>query len=251
MGAQVSRLPTGMVTFVFTDIEGSTRLWELHAHVMPDVVARHDAIIGGAISDHDGVVFRTAGDSFCAAFGSAPAALRATLIAQRVLASEIWSALGLPDGEVLRVRFALHSSEVTLHGGDYSGPPLNRVARLLAAAHGGQTLLSFATAELVREQLLDDMVLHELGEYHLRDLVQPERIYQLVTPDLPSTFPPLRIAGSQSSSIDSQATPPTIWRQDKLPDMPGIDYDAVLARDRQLGRRRRTRKKPPESDELF
>ena len=245
----MGNLPTGMVTFVFTDIEGSTRLWELHSHVMPTVLARHDAIIGGAINTHDGVVFRTAGDSFCAAFASAWAAFIATLVVQQALTAEPWREHGLPPGESLRVRIALHTGQVVLRDGNYSGPPLNRVARLLAAGHGGQTLLSLATTELVRGQLLADMVLHNLGEYHLRDLVQPEQIYQLVAPGLPTDFPPLRVHGNQADSPNNAEQQPML-HQAKLPDLPGIDYDAVLARDRQLNRRR-SRKKPLESEELF
>ncbi|MFL5802289.1 MAG: adenylate/guanylate cyclase domain-containing protein [Roseiflexaceae bacterium] len=258
----MAELPTGIVTFVFTDIEGSTRLWEQRSQAMPTALARHDAIVRGAIENHDGVVFRTGGDAFYAAFGCAPAALAAALAAQLALAAEPWSALGLPDGELLRVRMALHTSEVVLRDGDYIGPPLNRIARLLIAGHGGQTLLSLATAELVRAQLPDGAALRDLGEHRLRDLAQPEQIYQLDAPGLLDDFPPLRTHGKQGDARNIlQSQPPAgedqsaaeqpAWQQVKLPDMPGIDYDAVFERDRQQNRRRSGRKKKTESGGLL
>jgi class 3 adenylate cyclase len=253
----VARLPTGIVTFVFTDIEGSTRLWEQCSQVMPAVLARHDALLRGAIEANDGVVFRTGGDAFCAAFGSAVEALIATLQIQHALNAEPWGELGLPQGELLRVRVALHTSQIELRDGDYIGPPLNRIARLLAAGHGGQTLISLATAELVRDQLPDGVALRDMGEHHLRDLVEPEQIYQLIAPGLPADFLPLRLQGSHADSQHSRSPQQLAeeeqpaWQQVKLPDMPGIDYDAVLERDRQLDRRRRSRKKPTEDGGLF
>jgi class 3 adenylate cyclase len=259
----LAELPTGIVTFVFTDIEGSTRLWEQRSLVMPAALARHDAIVRGAIEAHGGVVFRTGGDAFYAAFGSAAAALAAALATQLALAAEPWGAFGLPDGELLRVRMALHTSQVTLRDDDYIGPPLNRVARLLTAGHGGQTLFSLATAELVRDQLPDGAALRDLGEHRLRDLVQPERIYQLVASGLADEFPPLRAYGVQMETghilqsqlpfgEDQSAAEQPDWQQVKLPDMPGVDYDAVLERDRQLNRRRRgQKKKKTESGGLF
>jgi class 3 adenylate cyclase len=258
----LAELPTGIVTFFFTDIEGSTRLWEQWSQTMPAALARHDAIVRGAIETHDGVVFRTGGDAFYAAFGCASAALAAALAAQLALAAEPWSEIGLPDGELLRVRMALHTSQVVLRDGDYGGPPLNRIARLLVAGHGGQTLLSLATAELVCGQLPPGTTLRDLGEHALRDLVQPEQIYQLVAPGLPGDFPPLRTHGKQADARhilesqqpdgeDQSTAEQPAWQQVKLPDMPGIDYDAVFERDRQLNRRRSSRKKKTESGGLF
>ncbi len=157
---------------------------------------------------------------------------------------------------------ALHTSEVVLRDGDYIGPPLNRIARLLIAGHGGQTLLSLATAELVRAQLPDGAALRDLGEHRLRDLAQPEQIYQLDAPGLPDDFPPLRTHGKQGDARNIlQSQPPAgedqsaaeqpAWQQVKLPDMPGIDYDAVFERDRQQNRRRSSRKKKTESGGLL
>src|SRR5690349_5670915 len=124
-------LPTGTVTFLFTDIEGSTHLWEEHLASMRLALARHDALLRVAIERHAGVVFKTVGDAFCAAFAMAPNAIEAALDAQRSLAA---GTTDLP----LRVRMALHTGTVEQREGDYFGPPLNRVARLLSAGHGGQ-----------------------------------------------------------------------------------------------------------------
>jgi class 3 adenylate cyclase len=140
--------PTGTVTFLFTDIEGSTRLWERNPEAMQASLSRHDETLRGAIEKHDGHVFKTVGDAFCAAFSTATDALEAALLAQRTLYSEPWK-----EGRAIRVSMALHTGAVEERGGDYFGPPVNRVARLLSAGHGGQTLLSFATQELVRDGL--------------------------------------------------------------------------------------------------
>jgi class 3 adenylate cyclase len=245
----VTESPTGVVTFVFTDIESSTRLWELYPQAMRAALACHDSILRLAIEAHGGIIFGTAGDAFYAAFSDARPALAAALAAQRALCTEAWEEIG-----ALRVRIALHTGAAELRDGDYFGPPLNRVARLLVAGHGGQILLSFATQKLLRDQLPPGLALRDLGEHHLKDLIQPEHIFQVVTTDLPSDFPPLRT--STAGPVDTQAQPadqqlaeepfdPTdsMWRQAKLPDMPGIDYDVVLQKDRQLNRRRRPRKK--------
>ncbi len=177
-------LPTGTVTFLFTDIEGSTRLWERDASAMKSALARHDEIVRSAIEEREGHVFKTLGDAFCASFSSAPEALGAAISAQRALHDEEWG-----EGGVIRVRMALHTGAVEEQGGDYFGPALNRVARLLSAGHGGQTLLSLATQELVRDALPDDSSLEDLGERRLRDLFRPERVFQISAPDLPSEFP--------------------------------------------------------------
>ena len=175
-------LPGGTVTFLFTDIEGSTALWEQHPQTMPVALARHTAILRAAIAAHGGVVFKTVGDATCAAFASAPAALAAALAAQHALHAEPWGATG-----PLRARMALHTGSVEARDGDYVGLPLSRVARLLSAGHGGQVLLSLATQELVREHLPPEVALHSLGEHRLKDLSYPEQIYQLAAPDLPAT----------------------------------------------------------------
>jgi class 3 adenylate cyclase len=203
----MNALPTGTVTFLFTDIEGSTARWEQHRAAMPAALARHDAILRDAIESHTGVIFKTAGDAVCAAFASAPAALAAALAAQRALYAEPWDTAGLPTGAPLRVRMALHTGAAELRDGDYLGLTLSRVARILAAGHGGQTLLSRAAAELVDDALPAGVVLRDLGAHQLKDLSRPEQIFQLVSPDLPADFPPLRTVVAPPASPSAPATP--------------------------------------------
>jgi class 3 adenylate cyclase len=229
----VSELPTGMVTFLFTDIEGSTRLWERYPDDMPAALERHDAIMIQNISDHAGVVFRTVGDAFCAAFGAPLPAVCAALGAQRALHSEPWGAIG-----AMRVRMGLHTSEVELREDGYFGPPLNRVARLMAAGHGGQTLICRVTQELVRDQLPAGVELCDLGEHYLRDLSQPEHIFLLIGDGMPCDFPPLKTLTNQTEAH--------ISRQHKLPGMPEIDYDAILKKKHASQLKKRKGKGKPE-----
>ncbi len=175
------------VTFLFTDIEGSTRLWEQHTQAMHTVLARHDHLLRQVIENHQGVVFKTIGDAFCAAFESAPLAVAAALQAQIALVEEPW-----PDETPIRVRMALNTGVVESRNSDYFGPLLNRVARLLAIGHGGQTLLSQTVFDLVQEALPQGASLREHGLHRLKDLGQPESVFQLLHPVLPSVFPPLR-----------------------------------------------------------
>ncbi len=211
----MSNLPTGMVTLLFTDIEGSTRLWERYPDDMPTALARHDSIMSQSIGAYAGVVFRTVGDAFFAAFGATLPAVCAALESQRMLHTEPWGAIG-----AMRVRMALHTSEVELRDDGYFGPPLNRVARLLAAGHGGQTLICRVTQELIRDQLPAGVELRDLGEHYLRDLSQPEHIFLLVGDGMPCDFPPLKTLTNQTEAH--------ISRQHKLPGMPEIDYDTIL-----------------------
>jgi class 3 adenylate cyclase len=151
--------PRGTVTFLFTDIVDSTRLWERYPQVMPQVLVRHDALVRGAITAHGGVVFKTLGDIVYAAFARASDALAAACAAQRALQAEGWTALGLEPVRAVReppvqVRMALHTGAADARNGDYLGPPLSRVARILAASHGGQILLSHATGELVGDRAI-------------------------------------------------------------------------------------------------
>lgn len=180
--AAVAPLPSGTVSFLFTDIEGSTRLWERNPDGMQRTLARHDALLRNAIEDQDGFIFKTVGDSFCAAFHTPETAIRAAVAAQRALHREI------PE---VRVRMAVHTGAAELRDEDYFGPALNRVSRLLAAGHGGQTLLSKATADLVRGTLPTETDLRPLGRHQLRDIVEWETIFDLRPPDLPAEFPPL------------------------------------------------------------
>src|SRR5213592_4262067 len=140
MPRTTTRMPKGTVTFLFTDIEGSTRLWEQHPRAMQVALARHDTLLREAIEDHGGYVFKTVGDAFCAAFSTAPEALSAALAAQRALRAADWGAV-----DTIRARMALHTGVAEVRDGDYFGLPLNRVARLLSTGYGGQVLLSLAT----------------------------------------------------------------------------------------------------------
>jgi predicted ATPase/class 3 adenylate cyclase len=193
--------PTGDLTFLFTDIEGSSQLWEKHPHAMAQALARHDELMRGIFGDHGGYVFKTMGDAFCVAFGNPLAAASAALAVQRRLADETWGETG-----PLRVRMALHSGEAEQRDGDYFGRTLNRVARLLAAGHGGQTLFSHNTADRVREHLPDGVSLRDLGERRLKDLNRPERIFQLVAPGLRADFPALRSLEVLPNNLPAQVT---------------------------------------------
>ena len=168
-------LPTGNVTFLFTDIEGSTRLWEADRAAMARVVARHDSLLRTTIERHGGQVFKTVGDGFCAAFDTADGAVVAAAAIQAAVAAEDWRAPA-----ALRVRCALHTGLAEQRDRDYFGPTLNRLARLLAHAKGNETLLTAATFEIVRDFLPSDMDVEERGEQALRDLARPERIYRIV-----------------------------------------------------------------------
>jgi len=189
------------VTFLFTDIERSSVLWEMHPQAMGRALAQHDALLRVVLAEHRGQVFKTMGDAFCVAFEDALDAVQAAVAAQRQLAIAVWEETG-----PLRVRMALHTGEVERRDGDYFGPTLNRVARVLSTGHGGQTLLSSTTAALVRSILPADIALRDLGERRLKDLNRPERIFQFVVLDLPADFPPLRSLEVLPNNLPAQVT---------------------------------------------
>jgi predicted ATPase/class 3 adenylate cyclase len=195
--------PTGTVTFMFTDIEGSTRLWERNPQAMQEALARHDELLRSAIEARNGYVFKTMGDAFCTAFGTATDAAEAALAGQRALLEEGWA----EEIGAIRVRMALHTGAAEERNGDYFGPSLNRVARLLSAGHGGQVLLSHAAQELARDDLPEGTTLRDLGERRLKDLLTPERIFQLLSPQLPSSFPPLNTLDARVNNLPAQPTP--------------------------------------------
>jgi predicted ATPase/class 3 adenylate cyclase len=195
-------LPTGTVTFLFTDIEGSTRMWERYPEAMSEALSRHDEILRAVIGANNGSVVKTTGDGIHAVFSTASDALEAALEGQRALLSEEWAETG-----PLRVRMALNTGATEERDGDYYGPLVNRAARLMSAAHGGQVLLSSPTQELVRDTLPAGASLEDLGERRLKDLFRPERIYQLAAPDLPSEFPPLRTLEGRTNNLPLQPTP--------------------------------------------
>jgi predicted ATPase/class 3 adenylate cyclase len=184
--APPATLPAGTVTFLFTDIADSTRLWAQHPAAMRGALARHDAIVRAAIEQGGGRVFKTGGDAFHAVFADATGALAAALAAQRGLLAEPW-----PETGALAVRMALHSGTAELRDGDYFGHALNQTARILAASHGGQILLSAASWELTRDHLRSDIAVRDLGAYWLKGLPRPEQIYQVTAPELPADFPRL------------------------------------------------------------
>jgi predicted ATPase/class 3 adenylate cyclase len=191
----------GAVTFLFTDVEGSTQRWERDRDAMGDALRRHDAVLRDAVESHGGEVFKTIGDAFCAAFVSAAPALEAALAAQRALSREDFS-----DVDGMRVRMALHSGLVEARGGDYFGPAVNRVARLLAIGHGGQVLISSAVADALGDRLPASCSLRDMGAHQLKDLAHPERVFQLVAPDLPDAFPALRSLGSRPNNLPRELT---------------------------------------------
>ncbi len=197
----MNQRPTGTVTFLFTDIEGSTQLWELHPQWMATAHQRQEAILRAAFAAHGGYPYKMIGDAFQVAFGSAPAAVAAAVAAQRALHAEPWG----DPGEV-RVRMALHTGETEERGDDYVGPILNRVARLMSAGHGGQVLLSQATCELVSDRLPTGVTLVDLGERRLRDLNRPEHVRQAVAAGLLRDFPPLKTLDALPNNLPIQLT---------------------------------------------
>ncbi|MBI3660514.1 tetratricopeptide repeat protein, partial [Candidatus Acetothermia bacterium] len=200
-------LPAGIITFLFTDIEGSTRLWQEHPDAMPAALARHHVILKQAIGAQHGYVFQIVGDAFCAAFKNATDALEAALAAQRALRDEAWGETG-----PIRVRMALQTGPAEVRVGEYtsgeyvSGLTLSRSARLLSAGHGGQILLSLATQELIRDYLSPGVTLRDMGQRRLKDLIRPEHIFQVVVPDLPADFAPLKTLDARPNNLPVQVT---------------------------------------------
>jgi predicted ATPase/class 3 adenylate cyclase len=197
------RLPTGTVTFLFTDIEGSTKLWEKHPEAMRQALRRHHALAAAEIEGCGGLVIKRQGegDSTFAVFPRAPEAVNAASRLQQALLAEAWT-----TPEPLRVRMALHTGDAEPQDEDYFGPAVNRCARLRAIAHGGQVLLSTATAELVTDELPAGASLKDMGAHRLRDLQRPEQVFQLLHPDLPEAFPRLR-------SMDNPEVPHNLPQQ--------------------------------------
>jgi len=186
-------MPTGAVTFLFTDIEGSTRLWETDPDSMREALTVHDRIIEGSVGEHDGVVFKTGGDSFCASFGSPHLAVEAAIEAQRQLGATHWE-----TQPPITVRMGLHTGTAQVRNDDYFGPTLNRTARLMEAGHGGQVLISSTTQSLLIDELPPGVGLLSLGSQYLKDLDRPETIFQLTADGLDVDLPPLRTSSTVS-----------------------------------------------------
>jgi class 3 adenylate cyclase len=205
------RLPSGIVTFLFTDLEGSTRLWEAYPGEMARDLALHDLLIREAVERHQGYVFETAGDAFAAAFPTAGAAFAAAVDAQRALGAAGWT---VPGG--LRARMSLHTGAAVERDGNYFGPTLNRVARILSAGHGGQVLVSEATCGLLRAEPAQEVEIRDLGLHRLKDLSRPERIYQgscrgcapSSHPSVPSTSSAITCRSSSPRSSDGSRRSP-------------------------------------------
>ena len=186
-------------TFLFTDVEGSTRLWEAAPASMRDDLADHDGLLVAAVGTHGGHVFKFRGDGVAAVFDRPTDGVAAAVAAQRSLGTERWRV------GPLRVRMGLHSGEAQHRDGDWFGPTVNRAARLHDVAHGGQIVVSGATAGLVSDRLPDGITLRDLGEHRLRDLSEPEHIHQVVAPDLADRFSPLRTAHHPSRGVPAPA----------------------------------------------
>src|SRR5215472_4668601 len=197
-------LPAGTVTFLLTDIEGSTRLWEAVPEAMEEALERHNRLLAEVIGGHGGVVVtsRGEGDSFFAVFPSAVAAVEAAGACQLRLGREAW-----PEGAVLRVRMGLHTGEATVREGDYvEHAAINRCARVKAAGHGGQVLVTKTTRDLAGKGLGGGFGLKRLGGFRLRDLAEPELIYQLTHAGLPTGFPPIRTLAERAGNLPVPAS---------------------------------------------
>jgi predicted ATPase/class 3 adenylate cyclase len=219
----VPALPVGTLTFLFTDIEGSTRLTDRLGDRFPQALEAHHAILRSAIGANQGHEVSTEGDAFFAVFPSAVDAVRATVAAQQALAAAEW-----PDGLPVRVRMGLHTGEGVLGGDNYAGVDVNRAARIAAAGHGGQVLISDATRALVQSKLPEGVELRDLGEHRLKDLKDPEHLHQLVMPGLAADFPALRTLDVVRTNLVAADTP-LIGRDHELAELADL-----LARSRLL-----------------
>ena len=197
----MSSIPTGTVTFLFTDIEGSTHLVQQLGEKYATLLAEQQQLLRAAFGHHNGHVVDMQGDSFFVAFSRAIDAICAVVDAQRALAAHTWT-----DGVAVRVRMGLHTGEPTFAGERYVGIDVHRAARIGAAAHGGQILLSQTTRDLVEAELPEGVTLRDLGEHRLKDLRTPKHLYQLVIPDLPSEFPPLETLDAFPNNLPVQLT---------------------------------------------
>jgi predicted ATPase/class 3 adenylate cyclase len=203
------KIPTGTITFLFTDIEGSTQLWEKFPEQMAAELRRHNTLLRQAIEAHGGYVFKTVGDQFCAAFANAYDALSAAIEVQRALINEPW------DGPDIKVRIGIHCGPAEEWAGDYFGPTVNRVARLMAIGHGGQTLLSASVLQLVDDEIPSEIAVQDLGEHRLKNLRQPERVYQVNIHGLADDFPPLNSLSVIANNLPLQVTE-FIGREEEL-----------------------------------
>ena len=197
-------------SFLFTDVEGSTRLWEQHPLAMRSALERHDAILREAIAGADGTVVKSTGDGLMAVFDAPAAAVGAGIAGQLGLFAERW-----PDMCAIRVRMGIHTGDAEARGGDFFGPAVNRTARIMSAGHGGQILVSGSTAALVAETLPARTALRDLGEHRLKDLGRPERLFQVTHPELPVEFSALSTLDLRPNNLPTQ-TSAFVGRDDEV-----------------------------------
>jgi predicted ATPase/class 3 adenylate cyclase/tetratricopeptide (TPR) repeat protein len=211
--------PTGVVTFLLTDVEGSTRLWETHADEMGGSLALHDQILRSGVIEQHGHVFSTAGDAFAVAFKSIERAVAAALAIQLRLLDATW------PGPAIKIRMGIHTGQAQERDGDYFGPVLNRAARIMSAGHGGQILLSSITA---RQADLDGTgSLHDLGTHHLKDLAEPEHVYEIRHPGLPVVEEPLRTVDVRRHNLPDYLTS-FVGREEQLDELASLITDNRL-----------------------
>ena len=193
-----SNLPSGTVTFLFSDIEGSTKLWEQFPEAMKIALEKHDALLRRAVESNGGFVIKSTGDGIHAVFAGVTDGIRATLDAQQALVAEPWEEI---RPHRVKVRMGLHTGEAQLREGDYFGGALNRAARLMSVGHGGQILVSGASAGLLLDKLPPDARLRDLGEHRLKGLARLEHVFQLLHPTLDADFPPIQSLDSSPNNL--------------------------------------------------
>ena len=215
-------LLTGTVTFLFTDIEGSTRLLQSHGEGWTAILSRHQELLRAAFAEEAGVEVGTEGDSFFVTFPTAPGAVAAALSAQRALAGEPW-----PDGAEVRVRMGMHTGDASFGTEGYVGLHVHRASRIASVGHGGQVLLSDTTRSLVRETLPDGAELRDLGVHRLKDLDRPERLWQLVVADLQSDFPPIASLDAVPNNLPTRLTT-FLGRAREIGEISGLLTDSRL-----------------------
>ena len=205
-----SQPPADPLTFLFTDVEGSTRLWETHPDAMPEALTEHFRLLERAIKDEGGTIVKETGDGIFAVFPTPSSAINATVSGQRSLGSASWGATG-----PLKVRMGIHTGRAVREHEDYHGTDVNRTARLMATAHGGQVVVSEATYSLVQRIAPNAVSFVDLGEHRLKDLARPDRIFQVQHPALSAEFPPLRSLGTFPNNLPA-ALSSFIGRQAEL-----------------------------------
>jgi YVTN family beta-propeller protein len=218
-------LPSGAVTFLFTDIEGSTRLLKQLRDRYAQVLSEHRRLLRGTFAAHGGHEIDTQGDSFFVAFASAQDAVLAAVEGQLVLLSHRW-----PEGVQLRVRMGIHTGQAAVDDGRYTGLAVHRTARIAAAGHGGQVLVSQATKTLLEDEEEEDLpvFMEDLGEHRLKDLDRPVHVYQAVSEGLPLTFPPLRPEAGLAAAAES-AIRPNLFRRPGVIVALGLSLAALIA----------------------